>query len=160
MTWSPDEAAAQRKMALARLLDDTDQLFVRSERWYRQAGSGIPDAVWSLLDHNGLVRGNDLGGRSWRLTVKGWIEACRLLREEVDLDSRFGVLSAHLKSLGGRTGAGTTVQAVAEATGLHWRWVNDAIDGQMAERIFDQHGAAKFGRMGDIEIPAHIGIKM
>src|SRR5688500_14604749 len=125
MTWSPVEAAEQRKKALALLLDDTDHQFVRSLEWQEQDEAGIPDAVWSLLNHDGLVMGNVVGGASWRLTVEGWIEACRLLREEVDLDRRFGILSAQLKALGGRMGNMTTVRVVAEHTELHWLWVSD-----------------------------------
>lgn len=161
MTWSPVEASEQRRKALALLLlDEADHQFVRSLEWHEQDGSGIPDAVWSLLNRDGLVMGNVVGGASWRLTVDGWIEACRLLREEVDLDRRFGILSAHLKALGGRMGDMTTVQAIAESTGLHWLWVSDAIAGQMAERIYGQHGAVELDQMGGIEIPAHVGIKL
>src|SRR4051794_129403 len=101
MTWWHVEAAEQRKNALSLLLDKTDRKFVRSLDWHEQEGSGIPDGVWSLLRHDQLVKGNVVGGAKWRLTVDGWIEACRLLREEVDLDKRFGFLSAKLKAIGG-----------------------------------------------------------
>ena len=107
-----------------------------------------------------MVYGNVFGGASWQLTVEGWIEACQLLREEVDLDTRFGVLSAHLKSLSARTPETyTTTSVIAEVTGLSEDWVFDALSGRMAERIYNQHGASVLEN-GDVEIPAHIGNKL
>jgi hypothetical protein len=160
MTWSPAEALNQRKNALRLLLDESGRKFTRSLAWYPQVDSGIPDPVWSLLYQDGLIEGYFIGGPSWQLTVDGWIEACQLLREEVDLDTQFGVLSAHLKDLSARTSeAYTTFSAIAEVTGLSEDWVFDALRGRMAERIYNQHGARVL-EMGDVEIPAHIGNKL
>lgn len=142
------------------LLDEGDGQFTRSLAWYPQSGSSIPDGVWSLLHHEGLVDGNVIGGVGWQLTVDGWIEACRLLRNEIGLDRRFGQLSAHLKKLGDRrTEAYTNTTALAEETGLSEQWIFDAIQGKMAERIFGQHGAS-VTEMGDVDIPTYIGNKL
>lgn len=160
MTWSPAEALNQRKNALRLLLDESGGKFTRSLTWYPQLDSDVPGPVWSLLHQAGLVDGYVIGGRSWRLTVEGWIEACQLLREEVDLDTRFGVLSAHLKDLSARTPeAYTTTSAIAKVTGLSEDWVFDALRCRMAERIYNQHGASAL-EMGDVEIPPHIGNKL
>lgn len=99
MTWSAEDAFNARKKALRLLLDDTGGKFTGSLKWFEQDGSGIPQAVWSLLLAEGLVTCHVVGGIKWRITLDGWIEACRLLRDEVDLDRRFGVLSKHLKAL-------------------------------------------------------------
>jgi len=97
----------------------------------------------------------------WRLTGPGWIEACSLLRGEIELDQRFGVLSGYLKGLAaGRKLADTSTQAVSTATGLSEQWVFDAIEGKMAETIYGQYGAYLLDKMGGVEIPAHIGNKI
>ena len=159
MTWSPADALNQRKNAFRLLLDKSNGKFTISSDPYPQLNSGIPGPVWSLLHQEGLIQGCGAGEAHWRLTVDGWIEACQLLREEVDLDTRFGVLSAHLKDLSARTPeAYTTHNAIADATGLDRDWVFDALRGRMAERIYNQHGATA-SKMGGIEIPAHIGNK-
>lgn len=95
------------------------------------------------------------------LTVEGWIEACHLLRDEIDLDRRFGILSKHLKDLTeGRDELNTTVQAVGTNAGLSECWVKNAISGQMAERIYRQHGAKIDLMSGYIDVPSHIGNKL
>ena len=130
MTWSEDDALEQKKEAFRLLLDERSAEFTRSLGWYRQRDSSIPDAIWSPLFEMGIVRGNVVGGPTWRLTVEGWIEACRLLREEIGLDERFGILSARLKDL---TEARrdlqttTTVQEVSARTFLSELWIQDAI---------------------------------
>jgi hypothetical protein len=160
MTLSPADGLNQRKNALRLLLDGSDEKFTRSLAWYSQLDSNIPDPVWSLLYQDGLVDGNVVGGPKWRLTIKGWIETCRLLREEVDLDTRFGRLCAHLKDLSARKPeAHTTCSAIAKETGLSEYWVFDALWGGMAERIYNRHGASVH-KMGAVEIPPHIGIKL
>jgi hypothetical protein len=160
MTWSQSEALSQRKRALRLLLDESGKNFTRASEWFEQSESVIPDGIWSLLNEEGLVHGNVMGGKRWRLTVDGWIEACRLLRDEINLDDRFGALSRHLKDLGARgSDAFTTFREVAAATDLSEEWVLDAVRGRMAERIFHQHGAITH-RGGIVEIPPHIGVKL
>ena len=113
-----------------------------------------------MLRDEGLIDWYVIGGHAFRLTTTGWIEACRLLRDEVDLDKRFGALSAHLKGLTlGRTEswAHTYTDAIADKAGLPADWVFDAIDGHMAEIIYGQHGAKLSDRMGGVEVPAHLG---
>ena len=151
----------QRRAALRLLLDDKKTDFPRSLEWYTQSDSNIPDGVWSLLHNDGFVHGNVVGGMKWRLTLAGWIEACALLRDEIHLDKHFGILSAHLKDLtAGRTLADTTARNVSSATGLSEEWVLDAVDGQMAESIYSQHGGRLIDKMGTVEIPVHIGNKI
>ena len=116
--------------------------------------------MWSQLYHDRLIDWYVIGGDSFCLTLGGWIEACRMLRDEVRLDQRFAILSAHLKNLGGRTVAYAHADTIANQTHLCTAWVFDAIDGQMAERIYHQHGAKLTSRMGDIEIPPDIGKKL
>jgi hypothetical protein len=53
-----------------------------------------------------------------------------------------------------------TVQDVAASTGLSERWIREAIEGEMAERIYDQHGATIDPMSGYIDIPSHIGNKL
>jgi hypothetical protein len=163
MTWSPADALDQRKNAVRLLLDESGGSFTRSLAWYRQSDSDIPNGIWSLLLEERLVQGHVVGGAKWRLTADGWIEACRLLRDEIDLDKRFGALSKHLKDLtDGRNelNATVTVQEVATNTGLSEYWIRDAIRGQMAERIYGQHGAKIDSMSGYIDIPSHIGNKL
>jgi hypothetical protein len=161
MTWSPEDALNQRKTALRLLLDESGGEFTRSLAWYRQ--SDIPNGVWSLLLQDRLVQGHVVGGAKWRLTADGWIEACHLLRDEIGLDKRFGVLSKHLKDLmEGRSELNITVtiQAVTTNTGLSEYWIRDAISGQMAERVYGQHGAKIDSMGGWVDIPSHIGNKL
>lgn len=160
MSWSADRDRAEKKNALRLLLDVSDGQFTRSDEWYPQSKSNIPIAVWSQLYNDGHINWYAPGGDSFRLTVDGWIEACRLLRDEIGLDERFGKLSAHLKDLGGRDGAYTHTDTVADNTGLSTVWVFDAIEGRMAERIYQQYGAKLTSKMGDVEIPPHIGKKL
>jgi hypothetical protein len=89
MTLSPEDAVAQRKKALRLLLDGGGE-FTRSLNRYPQSDSGIPSGIWSLLEKDRFIQGYVAGGVRWRLTLDGWIEACRLLRDEIDLDKRFG----------------------------------------------------------------------
>jgi hypothetical protein len=156
MTWSREEALEQRKKALRLLLEDGGYDFTRALEW--RDGPTVPDGVWSLLLSEGLVDCYALGGTSWRLNVDGWIEACRLLRDEVGLDKRFGDLSKYLSDLNPtRAGFYTTVGAITANTGLNEFWVFDAIGGRMAERIFRKHGATVHPMSGDVEIPPHFG---
>jgi hypothetical protein len=135
MTWSPQDALDQRKNALRLLLDESGGEYTRSLAWYCQSDSDIPSPTWDLLLEERLVQGNVFGRRNWRLTVDGWIEACHLLRDEIDLDKRFGILSKHLKDLTeDRNELNTTVQAVAANIGMSECWVENAISGHMAER--------------------------
>lgn len=160
MTWSAEDAFEQRKNALRFLLDNSTGEFTRSLDWCEQSDSGIPDGVWSLLLEEKFIQGNIVGGAKWRLTVPGWIEACRLLRDEIGLDKRFGILSAHLKTLAeARTGGDSSTRAIAEQAGLSEVWVFDAICGRMAELIYAQHGATVIDKMGGVDIPPHIGNK-
>ena len=157
MSWSPAHDLEKTKNALRLLLDTGDGQFTRSLEWYPHAKSNIHLAVWSQLYDDGLIDWYAPGGDSFRLTVHGWIEACRLLRNDIGLDERFALLSAHLKELGGRTGTWTTTDAIAERTGLRPDRVFDAIDGHMAERIYNRRGAKLASKMGDVDIPPHIG---
>lgn len=159
MTWSAIDALEQRKKAYRSLLNAIEADYTRSLEWREQSDTDVPDGVWSLLLAEGSVAGNVIGGAKWRLTVPGWIGACLLLREEIGLDERFGRFSGYLKKIGGRSGADTSTRAIAEATGIAEEWVFDAIDGQMAELIYSQHGPTLLDRMGGVEIPAHIGNK-
>ncbi len=155
MTWSREEAMEQRKKALRSLLEK-DSGFVSSLDW--RDGSAAPDGVWSLLLSEQLVDCYAFGGKSWRLSLDGWIEACDLLRDEVGLDKRFGELSKHLDDLNvGRKGTYTTVDAIVAKTGLNEFWVADAIEGRMAERIYRKHGATIQKMSGDVDIPPHFG---
>lgn len=159
MTWSAADALDARKNALRLLLDHTNGKFTRSLEWFEPDGSGIPQGVWSLLLAEDLVKCHVVGGIKWRITLDGWIEACRLLRDEVNLDRRFGELSRHLKALADhRKDLYTTfpVQTVAAETKLDEDWIRDAIEGRMAERIFGQDGATIEQMSGYIDIPAHI----
>jgi hypothetical protein len=157
MTWSRGYALEQEKKALRLLLDYRDG--TRSLDWCEESGSGFPNGVWSRFLEKGLVTGNVVGGGKWRLTVNGWIEACRLLRDEIDLDKRFGVLNKHLKDRSDRKELYTTVtvQAIVANTGLSECWVRDAICGQMAERIYGRHGAKIDSMSGYVDIPSCIG---
>lgn len=160
MTWSLQEALDQRKRAVRCLLDGGGNQFTRSLEWYPLARTDVPLGIWTLLYQERLVHWYTPGGDCFRLTTAGWIEACRILRYEVDLDRRFGVLSAHLKNLTrNRTEsfAMTSTQAIAESTGLPELWVFDAIEGSMAEIIYRQHGATLADRRGGVEVSAHIG---
>jgi len=160
MTWSREEALKQRKCAFRFLLDNSGNQFTRSPEWYPQALTNVLPGVWTLLYEEGFVHWYTPGGDCFRLTTPGWIEACRLLRDEVDLDRRFGVLSAYLKGLTlNRTDswAMTSSQAIAEKTGLPELWVSDAIEGRMAEVIYREHGARLADAMGGVEVPAHVG---
>jgi hypothetical protein len=159
MTWSSTDAIEQRKKAYRCLLNVSGGHYTRSLEWRDQQSTGVPDGVWSLLFAGGLVAGNVIGGPKWRLTVSGWIEACGFLREEIGLDERFGRFAGYLKAMGGRSGADTSTRAIAEATGIAEEWVFDAIDGQMAEFVYGQHGPILLDRMGGVEVPAHIGNK-
>jgi hypothetical protein len=156
----PEDAFTQRKAALRFLLEGPDSQFVRTREWRPRAESDIELGVWTPLYEAGLIDWYVPGGDHFQLTVKGWIEACKLLRKEVGLDRRFGLLSAHLKRLNearDQAYASTTTHEIATATGLPEQWVFDAIDGKMAENIFHRHGAQLASRMGDVDIPAHIG---
>ena len=159
MTWSNADALEQRKNAYRSLLDPEGGHYTRSLEWRDQDDTNVPDGVWSLLLAEGLVVGNVIGGPKWRLTVSGWIEACRILRGEIGLDERFGRFAGYLKSIGGRSGTDTSTRAIGEATGIAEAWVFDAIDGQMAELIYGQYGAILADRMGGVEVPAHVGNK-
>ena len=159
MTWSAIDAVEQRKEAYRSLLNASEADYTRSLEWREQSDTDVPDGVWSLLLAEGFVAGNVIGGAKWRLTVTGWIDACFLLREETGLDERFGRFAGYLKRIGGRSGADTSTRAIAEATEMSEEWVFDAIDGQMAELIYGQHGPTLLDRMGGVEIPAHIGNK-
>jgi hypothetical protein len=160
MSWSPERTREQQAAALRFLLDTRTADFTRDLDWREENASGIPPAVWSLLYQRKLVEGNVIGGPKWRLTIDGWIVACRLHKDEMGLDQRFGKLSAHLKALGERSGGFSHVNDVARETGFSELWVFDAIAGRMAERIFEQHGANLEDPMGGIEIPAHVGQKV
>jgi len=155
----PKRALDLRKKAMLYLLVDGDGQFCRSLEWFEQKNTNVPTGIWSLLLQEGFVDCFAPGGPAWRLTVTGWIEACRLLRTEVDLDVRFGKLAAHLKGLNSREEilAESHTGQIAAATGLPERWVFDAIDGQMAETVFGKHGASLADRMGGVEIPGCIG---
>jgi hypothetical protein len=160
MTWSNEQALAHRKAALRLLLDRSESQFIRSIEWHPQSATNIPLGTWTLLYEEGLIKWYAPGGNCFRLTTPGWIETCLLLRDEVDLDRRFGLLSAHLKGLTrNRTEdwAWTSTQAIADSLGLPEMWVSDAIEGQMAEFIYRQHGAKLADRMGGVEVPAHVG---
>jgi molybdopterin-guanine dinucleotide biosynthesis protein A len=120
--------------------------------------SNTPLGVWTLLYDDGLVLWNVVASDRFKLTTSGWIEACRLLRKEVDLDRRFGILSAHLKALTqSRTDnfAVTSVDEIASAIDLPELWISDAIEGNMAEIIYTRHGAQLINR--SVEVPAHFG---
>ena len=82
-----------------------------------------------------------------------------MLRNEIDLDTRFGHLSEHLKNLTLRIDSEvwTTTHAIAAATGLPLIWVSDAIEGDIARVIFNRYGAVLVSNMGSVEVPAHIG---
>lgn len=163
LTWSREEALEQRRCAIRLLLDNSGNQFTRSLEWYAHARTNVPLAVWTLLEEENFIEWYTLGGDRFRLTISGWIEACRLLRDEVDLDRRFGVLSSHLKRLTlGRTESlvFTSTHAIAEATGLQEIWVSDAVEGHMSKIIYSQHGARLADTMGGVEVPAHIGIAL
>ena len=160
MTWSREEAMEQRKCAVRFLLDTEQNQFTRSLDWIPQQCTNVPLGIWTLLYEEELVDWYTPGGNRFCLTVSGWIESCRLLRDEVSLDLRFGRLSAHLKRLTlnrAESWAVTTTDDIAEKTGLTELWVFDAIDGNMAEVIYHQHGARLADRMGGVEVPAHLG---
>jgi len=159
----PEDALTQRKAALRFLLEGPEGQFARSRDWRPRSESNVELGVWTLLYEEELIKWYVPGGDCFRLTLVGWIEACSLLKEEVDLDKRFGILSAHLKSLNpNRTEAWafTSTRDIAVTTGLSERWVYDAIEGQMAELIYHQHGATLADQMGDVDVPAHIGNKL
>lgn len=160
MTWSAKDALDYRLKAFRCLLGPNGGQYIRSLEWREQRETDVPAGVWSLLLAEGFVTGNVMGGPTWRLTVAGWIEACRHLREEIDLDERFGRFARQMKALGGRVGSDTTTRAVAGATGLEESWVFDAVAGSMAEVIYGQYGPTLLDRMGGLEIPAHLGNKI
>jgi hypothetical protein len=157
MSWSSAHDLKQKENAFRLLLDVSHGQFTRSLEWYPKSKSNIHLAVWSQLYEDGLIDWYTPGGDSFCLTLHGWIEACSILRNEISLDQRFAVLSAHLKELGGRTGTSTTTNTIAEKTRLSPDWVFDTIDGQMAEKIYNRHGAKVASRMGDVDIAPHIG---
>ena len=163
MTWSAADFLDQKKNAFRFLLDCNNGQFARSLDWQPQSPSGVPEGVWSLLRDQDFVDCYDVGsnvyGKRWRLTLPGWIETCSLLKDEIGLDARFGLLSAHLKGLaGGRIGAYADLSSIEQTTGISEQWLDDAIQGQMAEKIYGRHGGTLFG--STVEIPAHIGNKI
>jgi hypothetical protein len=159
MSWSAQEELEQRKKALRCLFDSSDGEFRISMMFFEQKKSGVPEGVWHDLHAEGFVNGFAPTG-AWRLTIDGWIEACRLLKDEIGLDERFGKLAEHLKGLNPDRKLFTEghVERIAAAIGLSELWVMNAIEGRMAERIYNQHGAKI--QMRSIEIPANIGRKL
>jgi hypothetical protein len=160
MTWSIDEEMLQKKAAFRFLLDRSEGHFTRFRHWCPQSETDVPIGVWTQLYDDNQIEWYAPGGNCFRLTTEGWIESCRFLRDEVDLDKRFGILSAHLKGLTqNRTEARTytATQAIADATGLPEQWVSDAIEGKMAELLYHERGAKLTDGMGGVEVPAHFG---
>ena len=162
MTWSPHEALRQRQSAFRFLLNKEDQ-FTRYIDWQSKVDTNVPMGVWTRLCKEELIIMNVVGSDhlpellKFRLTIPGWIAACQSLRDEIDLDARFGRLFRYLKSLVNRSVSEveTTTDAIANATDLPEAWVSDAIEGDMAGVIFRRCGAKLL--RGTVEVPAHMG---